>query len=116
MLRRDGLGDSLELVEQLLVDLQPARGIDDDDVGVHAPRLSHRVRRDLHGVGGTRRKRRGVDALGQHFQLFHRSRPPDIGGHEQRPVALATDEQRELSGRRRLARPLKARQHDDGWR
>ena len=105
---RDGVSDSLELLEQLLVDLQPARCVDDDHVGIDASRLSHRVPGDRHGVRVARRICRGIDALGQHLQLLHRRRPPDIGGDEKRPVPFAPDEQRELPGGRRLARPLQA--------
>ena len=79
MPRRDRRGDLLELVEQVLVNLEPTGGVDEDDVRVDPSGLRQGLSRNRDRIFAARRKGRRVDALCQHFQLLHRRRAANIG-------------------------------------
>ena len=96
------LGDGVDprhLVHHLGIDVQPAGGVEDDDIRVPPALLQrpldngHRIRLAHLGVG----------------------RALQVGRHEQRPLALATKQGGELGGGRGLAGALEAGEHDDRW-
>ena len=109
------VANRLELGHQLVVDVQAACRVDDDDVvaevrgfgdralrardGIHLPR------RIVHADAETRLLRDDV-------QLLNRRRPLHVGRHEQCVLALLGQPLRELARGRRLARALQAQQQD----
>jgi hypothetical protein len=101
-------GELADLVHHLFVDVQPARGVDEQHV-VHAPaRLLERTRRDVDRAA-RRVGRRDVDPelLAESLELQHGRRAVHVGRDEEHALALAPGEpQRDLRGRRRLARAL----------
>ena len=106
-----------ELVHQLVVDVQPARRVDDDDVEAAVFRLGQRARRALdriHLAGGIVDPHAGL--LPDDRQLLDRRGAPHVGRDEQRMAALLRQPLPELRRRRRLARPLEAEEHDDARR
>ena len=96
--------DRLQFVHQLVVDVQTARGVDDDDVEAGVLRLGQRAARALHRIHLAGRV---VDAnprlLADHRQLLDRRRTPDVGRDQQRMTPLFRQPPRQLPGRRRLA-------------
>ena len=106
-----------ELVHQRLVDLQPARGVDDDDVAaVRLGALETLARRDDR-VGRLRPVDRNLELAPELLELVDRSRTLQVRGDERRGLLLVLPQvERELGGRGRLARALQAAQEDDGRR
>ena len=105
--------DRDELGHQLVVDVQPARRVDDDDVeperagfGERAPRARHRI--ELAGRIVHARRR----LLPDDVQLLDRGRTLDVGRDEQRMASLLLQPHRQLAGRRRLAGALQPEQQD----
>ena len=107
--------DRLQLVHQLVVDVQPAGGVDDDDVEAAVPRLGQRARRA-----------RAPDPARPPDRA--RARPPaspttfscSIAAGRRTSVDTSSgcrpcfaSHSPELAGRRRLARALQAEQQDD---
>ena len=97
-----------------LVDLEPAGGVDDDDVAALRLRLLDPVARDRDRV-----LRRAVevdgdlDLLAELLELVDRGRPLEVGGDERRRLALLlAEEQRELGRGGRLPRALEAGEQD----
>ena len=109
------LADLGELLHQLLVDLEAAGGIDDDDVLARLGGLRDSVARDRDrvlraGVDGN------LDLPAELLELLDRGRPLEVGRDQRGLLALLAQEERELGGSGRLARALKAREQDDGRR
>ena len=124
----DGVTDRRGLGHQLVVDAEPAGGVDDHHVEVLGPGLDEpgsRYRDRITGarVGGTLGRRSGVRgehlharALTHDLQLADRARTLQVRRDEQRRMALSSKPFREFAGQRRLTRALKPGQHDDGRR
>ena len=111
------------LAHQLLVDAEPAGGVDDDDVVVPGPGLRQAGGGDGDGVAGGRGRRnlggagmrgehRDAGALAHDLQLADRTGTLQVAGHQQRCITLPPKPFGQFSGERRLAGTLQARQHD----
>ena len=114
--RHRGL-DRLQLVHQLVVDVQPARRVDDDDVEAAVLRFGQRARRALdriHLAGRVVHAHAGL--FPDDRQLVNRRGASHVGRDEQRMPSLLRQPLPELGRRRRLARALQAQQHDDARR
>ena len=106
--------DRHELGHQLVVDVQPAGRVDDDDVEAEVGRFGDRALRARHRIELARRiVHPHARFLRDDVQLLNRRRPLDVGRDEQRMPALLRQPLRQLPGRRRLARALQAEQQDD---
>ena len=117
LMRGDFFLDLAELIHERLVDLQAAGRINDDKVVAVILGVAHRLAADLHRFFlGAALKHRHTHARTQHLQLLDGGRAVHVGGHEQRPVALALEHEGQLGTVRRLAGALQAAQHDDGRR
>ena len=116
----DRVPDRGGLRHHLLVDAEAARGVDDHDVVQRPARLVERLPRHGDGIADAAARFRSVHRDARlppdHLQLVHGVRPLQVGGHEQRRVALLLEPQRELAGQRGLTGTLQARQHDHGRR
>src|SRR5581483_7811400 len=104
--------DAIELLHQRLVDLQPAGGVDDDDVAALRARLLEALAGGRDGVVSLGRVDRDLDLAAELLELRDRRRSLQIGGDEGRRLSLLAQEERELAGGRRLARALEAREQD----
>ena len=104
----------------LLVDAEAARGVDDDDVVHAAPGLVQRVPGDRDRVADPVARLRRVDRdpglLADDLELLDRVRPLQVGGDQQRRVALLAQPEGQLGGQRGLTGALQAGQHDHGRR
>ena len=109
---RDRAGDAHQLIHHRLVDVQPAGGVQQDHVVPTLPRGLQPRSRDLQRG---RADGPGVDldpdVIAQLHELVHGGGPIHVGGHQQRPVALLAQANRQLGGGRRLARALQPDQH-----
>ena len=101
LVRLHGVADGRRLRHQLGVDAEPTRGVDDDDV-VDARRASRRPARATatgsppptglrpdRPFARLRREHRHPGLLADHLELGDGVRPLQVGGHQQRGVALA---------------------------
>ena len=116
-MHRDGLADVAQLIEQRLVDLQAAGGVEDDDVAVETLGLGDAALAELRHLRlavGDRHRDLVVGA--ELLELLHRGRAADVGRDEHRTVAVAPDRERELRRGGRLARALQADEHEHGRR
>ena len=105
-----------QLVHELGVDLEPARGVDDHDVLAEARGFleralghRHRVLGSVVGLGPDRH----VEPPTEHAQLLDRGRPLQVGGNEQHLRTLALELTRELARGSRLAGTLEPGEHHD---
>ena len=116
LLRLDGVADVRGLLHHLGVDAEPAGGVDDDHVVLGPAGELDRVARDLDrvadAVAGLRRVDRHAGPLADDLELVHRVGPLQVGGDEQRRVALLTQPAAQLAGERRLTGALQPGQHD----
>ena len=100
----DGVADRGGLAHQLLVDAEPARGVDDDDVEVLGLGLGEARGRDGDRVArpacvvdppvdtpGMRREHLHAGALADDLQLVDRAGPLQVARHQQRRMALALE-------------------------
>ena len=116
-MRGDFFLDLAELIHERLVNLQAAGRIDDDKIVAVILGAAHRLPADLHRFFfRAALKHRHAHARAQHLKLFDSGRTVHVGGHKQRPVALALEHEGKLGAVRRLAGALQAAQHDDGRR
>ena len=95
--------------------MQPARGVDQDDIGLHLDRGPHRVKR--HG-GRVRTlpvgtNRGDADPLAPGLQLVCGSCPEGVCGAEYHVLVLSHQDSRQLADRRGLARPVHPDDHHD---
>ncbi len=108
------------LLHHLGVDTEPAGGVDDDDVAGGAAGVLDRVAGHLHRVADAVAGLRGVhlDAgpATEHLELPDGVGALEVGGDQQRLVALALEPAGQLAGERRLTGTLEAGQHDHGRR
>ena len=112
----DRVADVRGLLHHLGVDAEPAGGVDDHDVVQLLPRVLDTPSRDSHRVADAvarlRREHGHAGLVADDLQLGHRVGPLQVGGDEQRLVALVLEPERELAGQRRLAGALQAGEHD----
>ncbi len=109
------------LAHHVGVHAEPARGVDDDHVVQAAAGMLHGGAGDrdrvAHAVAGLGRVHVHTGLAGDDLKLRDGVRALQVGGDEQGGVTLLLQPPAELAGQRRLARPLQARQQDDGgWR
>ncbi len=106
-----------ELVHELLVDVEPAGRVDDEDVASLRAGLVEALFRHLDRV--LRRAvevDRDLNLLAELLELVDRGRALEVRGHERRRFPFLAEEQRELGRRGRLPRALQAGEKDDGRR
>ena len=118
-LRRLGrLGDGLHLAHQRVVDVETARGVEENDVIRLQLGGLERTRRDLdRRLARHDRQRVDVGLAAEHRQLLLRGRTGDVERRHQDALALALRQALgELGGGRRLTGALEADHHDDGRR
>ena len=113
-----GVADVDGLLHHLRVDAQAAGGVDDDDV-VQLPlrvldALAGHPDRVPDAVARFRREDRHADPLAVHLELLDRVRALEVGGDQDRGLALLLEPERELGGERGLSGTLEAGEHDDG--
>ena len=80
--------DGGELPHERIVDLQAARGIDDDDVEAFVPGMLDRGLGELGGLAFSIGEHRDVNALAQRLELVDGGRPLQVGGNKQRTPPL----------------------------
>ena len=103
----------LELGHQLVVDLQAARGVDDDGVETRFARAGDAAPRRLDGVLRVGPEDRDLNLRAELLELVDRGGTLQVGRDQPGLPALAAQVQRELGGGRRLARALQAGEQDD---
>ena len=102
------VADAHELLHELVVDVQPAGGVDDGHVALLA-REGDAVARDVDRVDvGAGRVDRHADALGQRDELVDGGRTVDVGGDQHRALAVLLEQLGQLGAGRGLARALQA--------
>ena len=102
-----------ELVHQLLVDLEPPRGVDDHDVAPVGGRAREALARRDDRIGRLGAVDGHLELLAELLELVDRRRPLEVGGHEPgRLLVVLAEPERELGRRRRLARALEPAEHD----
>ena len=110
----DALVDALELVHQFVVDVQPAGGVEDDDVDAFFPGFLHSVVADDDRVGGAAL---GIDSEAELFaddvELVDGGGALQVGGDEQRLATLLLDHAAELAAGGGFAGALQAAHHED---
>ena len=105
---RDKLG------HQLVVNVQPAGGIDDHDVETEVARFGDRPLRTRDRIHFARRIVHADGRLCAHdAELLNRGRSLHVGRHQHRMSALGDQPFPKLSRRRRLPRPLQPQQQHD---
>ncbi len=93
--------------------MQPARGVDDDDVAADGPGFGERAlgaRHRIHLAG--RIVHSHARLLRDDRQLLDGGRAPNVGRNDDRMASLFRQPLRELAGRRGLARALQAEHQD----
>ncbi len=120
--------DVAELLHEVFVYVEPARGVEDDRVAARLDGVLDAVLADLGGSvlaleelgdAGALDPLLGVDgeleALAEHLELVDGRGPLEVGGDEEGLLLPLLDEPLgELAAGRRLARALEAHHHDDG--
>jgi hypothetical protein len=105
------VADLTELVHQVGVDLEAARGVDDHHVAAEACGLLERPLGHGHRVGGL-----GVDGdvdlAPEDAQLLDGRGPLEVGSHQQHAETLRLEVAGELPGGGRLPGSLQTREHD----
>jgi len=110
--RVDALLDPAELLHQQLVDMQPAGGVDQDNLVPFPSGLFESLRADFYGIAkGAGFKNTGLDLPAENGQLFHRGGPVNVGGHQVNPF-FRGQQPSQLGGRGRFSAPLQADQHN----
>ena len=105
-----------ELLHQVLVDVQPPGGVEDDDVLTGGLRRLDAVLHDLDRILGVLAVDGDLDLAAELLELVDRRGTLQVGGDERGLLARLPEQQRELRGRRRLARALEAGHQDHGRR
>ena len=110
------IANRLELGHQLVVDVQTACRVDDDDVVAQVRGFGDgalRARDRIHLSGRIVHAHAETGLLRDDVQLLNGRRPLDVGRHEQRVLALLGQPLRQLARGRRLAGALQTQQQDD---
>ena len=108
--------DARELLHQLLVDVQAAGGVDDDDVVARLAGRVEPVLDDLDRILRVAAVDGDLDLAAELLELVDRGRPLQVGRDQRRLLPVLAQQQRELGGRRRLAGALEAGEQDHGRR
>ena len=107
--------DDLQLVHQLFVDGQSARGVENDNRIFRFASLGDRVLTNLDRVGraffGVNRYANG---LTDHMQLLDRCRALEVSRHQHRVDVVAHQQLGKFAASRRFPGTLQATHHDDG--
>jgi hypothetical protein len=109
------LGDGAllgELGHQRVVDVQPARAVDDQRVVADGARLGERLSQQLARRGELGMEDRHLGRSADRAQLLARGRALHVGRHQQRVAPAALQPASELGRRGGLARALQARHQD----
>ena len=113
LLRLDQVAQPHQFLDQRLVYLQPAGGVENQGVAQVRPREFKGPARDAQDVLlPLLDEDRHAHLLAQSRQLFHRRRPVNIRRHEQRRPALLQQPPAELAARCRLARAVQPNHQD----
>jgi hypothetical protein len=105
----------LELAHELIVDVQTAGGVEDEEIEPARAGLLERPDRDVMRLRAVRRApEAGVGALGHALELIDGRGAVDVGRDEQRALVPRLEPQRELARERGLARALQAGEQDHG--
>ena len=106
----------LELGHELVVDVQSTRGVEDHDVqAVRASRVEP-LRRGRDGIGAVEGEHGQLDLPAELLELVDGRRALEVAGDEPWPLRLASEQEPELRGCRRLPRALQAGEEDHGGR
>jgi hypothetical protein len=108
--------DRLHFVEHRLVDVQPARGVEDERRQATRGRLFARPLADVERLEGRIADDRDVDLCTECRELIDGGGPVGVGRREHRMLTLLRVHAGQLRRRRRLAGTLQADEHDDGRR
>jgi hypothetical protein len=106
------VADGDELVHQLLVDVQAAGGVDDDDVERVLARPLDASARGHDRIGRVLAVDRHLDLAAELLELVDRRRALEVGGDEPGLPLLLAQEERELGRGGRLSRALEAGEQD----
>src|SRR5207253_271751 len=96
-----------ELLHQRLVDMQAPGRVDDDDVAVVRSGPLQSLAHGHYGILRLLTVDGDLDLPAELLELVDRGGPLEVGGDEARLLAVLAEQERELRGRGRLARPLK---------
>ena len=107
------VADALELVHQLVVELEAARGVDDHRVELRCARALDAAARRLDRVGRVGAEDRDADLEAELLELVDRRGALEVGRDEAGLAALRRAARARACGGRRLARALEAREQDD---
>ena len=110
--RMDGFADSVKLFHQRLVDVQTARRIQNHHVALMLTGVFNRFLRRLDRILRAVFIDRHADLTADDLQLLDGRRTIDITADKQRTLAVLFQPVCQLGGHRRLARALKAAEHE----
>ena len=109
--------DLLQLLHERVIDMESARGIDQENVAAAGPGLHKRRAAELQRIIDALSPETGkIEVSGNHGELFPGSRPVHVDGEQQGPMTVAVQPAGQLSGRGSLARTLQAHHQVDGRR
>ena len=112
-LRLHKVAQADEFLHERLVNLQTARGVEDQNVPVVRAREVERLAGDFLHFGFAAFDERGnFELLAERFELVHRRRTIHVRRDQQRRAALLVQQARELAAGGRLARAVQADQED----
>ncbi len=116
--RLHGVLDRVQFLHQLLVDVEPACGVDDHRIEALGLGLGERAPGSCDRLHRFRREHAHVGLLAEHGELFDRGGTPHVGRHHERMASLTREPSAQFGGGRRLARALEAEQPAAarGWR
>ena len=86
-------GDALELLHELLVDVQPARGVEDHDVERFLASGLDAEPRRVNRIGAVEREHGDLDLLAELLELVDRSRTLEIAGNERGTLPVAAQQE-----------------------
>ena len=110
---RGVLLDGAELLEHLLVDVQPARRVENERREAALGRLVARCPADIDGPLLLLAEHGDAQVLAETSELLHGRGPVHVGRSEYRMLSLLLEVPGELGGGGGLSRALQADQHDD---
>ena len=118
LVRIGGAAHLRRFAHQLLVEREPAGGIEQHHVIAAEPRRLLGAGGDLHRrLAFDDRQRVDVDLLAEHGELLHRRRPAGVErGHQHLALETVGEALGDLGGGRGFARALQADHHDDDRR
>ena len=106
-----------ELVHQFVVDVQAAGGVDENYVAGGEFRFAHRAANNFERLVGARAGPAGsAGGFRDLRELLARGGAIDVGGNDERPVAVFAEPFAEFAGGGRFAGALQADDHPDGRR